>query len=92
MVPRDLLVIAALMTGLAVAQPQSLAPDALPATAAAQLAKSLEAARAHSWHVWRDTPPRNPAGGDLGRRSETRPLRRSKIRPLAGRFILAVLN
>jgi inorganic pyrophosphatase len=59
MMPRHLLVIAALTTGVAAAQPHSLAPDALPATAAAQLAKSLDAARARLRHAWRDTPPRN---------------------------------
>jgi inorganic pyrophosphatase len=39
-----------------------MAPDTLPVTAAAQLADNLEAARAHSRHVWRDTPPRNADG------------------------------
>jgi inorganic pyrophosphatase len=39
-----------------------MAPDTLPATAAAQLAKNLAAARAHSRHVWRDTPPGNADG------------------------------
>ena len=62
MSPRHLLLIAALTGGVAAAQPQSLAPDALPATAAAQLVESLEAARRHSVHVWRDTPPRNADG------------------------------
>lgn len=57
--PRHLLVFAALTSGIAAAQPQSLAPDALPPAAAAQLDASLDAARAHSRHVWRDTPPRN---------------------------------
>jgi inorganic pyrophosphatase len=60
--PRHLLVIAALTGGVAAAQPQNFAPDALPATAAMQLAESLEAARGHSGHVWRDTPPRNADG------------------------------
>jgi len=59
---RPVLLIVALVTGLAVAQSQSLAPDTLPATAVAQLVKSLDAARAHSRHVWRDTPPRNGDG------------------------------
>jgi inorganic pyrophosphatase len=62
MVARCLVVVAALAIGVAVTESQSMAPDALPAIAAAQLAKSLEAARAHSRHVWRDTPPRNPDG------------------------------
>ena len=60
--PQHLLAIAALTVGVAAAHSQSLAPDSLPATAAAQLAKSLEAARAHSRHVWRDTPPTNNDG------------------------------
>ena len=60
--PRHLLLIAALTNGVAAWQPQVMAPDALPATAAAQLARSLEAARAHSRHVWRDTPSTNADG------------------------------
>ena len=44
--PQHLLAIAALTVGVAAAHSQSLAPDSLPAIAAAQLAKSLEAARA----------------------------------------------
>jgi inorganic pyrophosphatase len=59
---RHLILIGALGTGVAAWQPPSIAPDALPAAAAAQLARSLEAARAHSRHVWRDTPPRNADG------------------------------
>ena len=43
-------------------QPPVMAPDALPATAVARLAQSLEAARAHPRHVWRDTPPTNADG------------------------------
>ena len=40
-----------------------LAPPAnLPDPAAAALARSLEAARAHKVHVWRDTRPVNPDG------------------------------
>lgn len=41
---------------------QRWAPDVLPATATAQLVKSLDAAAAHGRHVWRDTPPRNADG------------------------------
>ena len=59
---RPVLLIAALASGVAVAQSQRLAPDTLPATAVAQLEKSLEAARVHSRHVWRDTPPINDDG------------------------------
>ena len=59
---RRVFLIAALATGVAVARSQNMAPDTLPATAAAQLAKNLAAARGHSRHVWRDTPPRNADG------------------------------
>jgi inorganic pyrophosphatase len=59
---RHLLVGATLTTGIAAAQPQSLAPNVLPAAATAQLAKSLKAAGAHAQHLWRDTPPRNADG------------------------------
>jgi inorganic pyrophosphatase len=52
----------ALASSLAAAQPQNLAPAILPAVASAQLAKSLDAARTHTRHVWRDTPPRNADG------------------------------
>jgi inorganic pyrophosphatase len=62
MMPTYLLVLAAVASGLAVAQSQDMAPNTLPATAAAQLAQSLAAARAHSRHVWRDTPPSNADG------------------------------
>jgi inorganic pyrophosphatase len=37
-------------------------PDVLPSFAAAQLAKSLQAAAGHAKHVWRDTEPLNPDG------------------------------
>ena len=37
-------------------------PLVLPARATAQLIESLEAAREHASHVWRDTPPINPDG------------------------------
>lgn len=60
--PRRLLLIAALACGVAAAQRQNFAPEALPEAAAIQLVKSLEAARGHSRHVWRDTPPRNADG------------------------------
>ena len=62
MMPAYLLVLAALATSVASTQSQNMAPDTLPATAAAQLAQNLEAARAHSRHVWRDTPSRNADG------------------------------
>ena len=59
---RHCLVMAALAGGVAAPQSDNLAPDTLPAAAAAQLARSLDAARAHSAHVWRDTPPGNSDG------------------------------
>jgi len=37
-------------------------PRELPAQASAVLAESLKAAKAHSKHVWRDTPPENSDG------------------------------
>ena len=36
--------------------------NVLPATASAQLQRSLDAARPHAAHVWRDMPPINPDG------------------------------
>ena len=53
--------IVALPFVLAAQSPQP-APNVLPAMATAQLARSLEAARAQARHVWRDTPPRNADG------------------------------
>ena len=61
-VARLVLVVASLASGAALAQPSDIAPDALPATAVTQLGRNLNAARAHSRHVWRDTPPRNADG------------------------------
>ena len=52
--------IVVLPLGLAAQSAQS--PNVLPAAATAQLAKSFEAARAHTRHVWRDTPPKNADG------------------------------
>jgi inorganic pyrophosphatase len=40
----------------------SPAPQALPASAATQLTRSLDAAQAHPRHVWRDTPALNADG------------------------------
>ena len=59
---RCVLGIAALATGVLAAQPQTFAPNVLPAMATAKLAQSLQAARAHTRHVWRDNPPKNPDG------------------------------
>lgn len=56
------LAVAALANVVAAAQQQSLAPSVLPATATAHLARSLEAARSHAKHVWRDTPATNADG------------------------------
>jgi len=44
------------------AQTSGTPPRALPAEAAAQLAQSLDAARRHASHVWRDTPPMTDGG------------------------------
>ena len=57
-----LLAFAAFTGAVAAAQSQTLAPNALPPVATAQLAKSLEAAGKHSRHLWRDTSPRNADG------------------------------
>ncbi len=46
-----------LAAGLACAPPR-----ALPASAVDRLTRSLEAARPHASHVWRDTPPMNSDG------------------------------
>ena len=59
---RSLIVIGALCGSVAASQSQYPAPRVLPAPATAQLARSLEAARGHARHVWRDTPPRNADG------------------------------
>lgn len=49
--------LAAAALALLIAQPASQAPPStLPEPAVAQLARNLEAARAHRRHVWRDTP------------------------------------
>jgi inorganic pyrophosphatase len=43
-------------------QESALPPAELPAAATQKLAKSLEAARPHTKHVWRDMPPSNADG------------------------------
>jgi inorganic pyrophosphatase len=58
---RTLVAIAAAPIALA-AQITSGPPGVLPETATASLAASLEAAKPHARHVWRDTPPVDPAG------------------------------
>ena len=60
--PRQYLVMAALASAAAAAQPEDPAPDALPASAAAQLVESLHEANGQPEHVWRDTPPRHGDG------------------------------
>jgi inorganic pyrophosphatase len=52
-------VVVAALAGAALA---SGPPDVLPASAAAQLKKSLQAAAGHTKHVWRDTAPLNGDG------------------------------
>jgi inorganic pyrophosphatase len=56
------LVIAAFLAAAATLQPTTWAPDELPGKATAQLVKSLEAARPHARHVWRDVAPKNADG------------------------------
>jgi inorganic pyrophosphatase len=46
----------------AAAQMSGTPPRALPASATAQLVQSLDSARQHTPHVWRDTPPMNEDG------------------------------
>jgi hypothetical protein len=62
MMPASLVVLVVLAGGIAVAQSTEMAPDTLPATAAAQLMRSLDAARPHARHLWRDTSPSNADG------------------------------
>jgi inorganic pyrophosphatase len=61
MLGRTLLAVLALACGLA-AQRQPAPPNVLPITGVEQLAKSLDAAKSHPSHVWRDTPPTNSDG------------------------------
>jgi inorganic pyrophosphatase len=44
------------------AQSLPAAPPVLPAAAVAQLSRSLDAAKPHARHLWRDTPPLNADG------------------------------
>jgi inorganic pyrophosphatase len=57
-----LLAVAGFTGAAAAAQSPTVAPNALPPTATAQLTRSLEAAGKHPRHVWRDTSPRNADG------------------------------
>jgi inorganic pyrophosphatase len=58
---RQFFSIAALASGLVAAQ-SPMSPDVLPALGTTKLAQSLEAARGHARHIWRDTLPTNPDG------------------------------
>ena len=58
---RNLLLILTL-PAVAAAQVSQAPPRALPASAIAQLVDSLDAARQHASHVWRDTQPMNKDG------------------------------
>ena len=57
---RDLLLV--LVLAIPVAAQTGMPPRELPASAAAQLARSLDAAGPHQSHVWRDTPPMHEDG------------------------------
>ena len=58
---RLLAFVLALPVGVACQQADN-PPRQLPSNATAQLARSLEAARAHPMHIWRDTPAVNADG------------------------------
>lgn len=51
-----------LLIPFVVAAQDNMRPSALPATAVKTLAASLDAARNHKQHAWRDTPPINRDG------------------------------
>ena len=53
---------AILVPAILAAQMSNTPPDTLPGRATAALAASLDAARQHQRHVWRDTPPWADAG------------------------------
>jgi len=53
---------AALLAVATAFQTTQWTPEVLPGKASAQLVKSLDAARPHARHVWRDVPPRNADG------------------------------
>jgi inorganic pyrophosphatase len=52
----------ALLPALVLAQEPAAVSNELPATAAAQLTRSLAASKPHARHVWRDTRPLNEDG------------------------------
>ena len=51
-----------LLPFVAILQAPAAAPQVLPPPATRQLSESLNAARVHKQHVWRDTPPFNQDG------------------------------
>ena len=59
---RNVLLALILLPVTAAAQMAGAPPRALPASATAQLVQSLDAARQHTSHVWRDTPAMNEDG------------------------------
>jgi inorganic pyrophosphatase len=61
-VKRLLSVLVPLVPFVVVAQENGSPPTVLPATAVKTLTASLNAARAHKTHEWRDTPPTNSDG------------------------------
>jgi len=54
---REIAALLLCVPALLAAQPTTRPPNVLPETAVAKLVSSLDAARAHSHHIWRDTPP-----------------------------------
>ena len=61
-VKKLLLLMAILLPWAVHARQAGQPPDTLPAVATRALAASLEAARSHTKHQWRDTPPMNSDG------------------------------
>ena len=59
---RNVILALILLPMAAAAQMAGTPPRALPASATAQLVQSLDAARQHTSHVWRDTPAMNEDG------------------------------
>jgi inorganic pyrophosphatase len=59
---KSLLAVVVLVVQLSVAAQEAMRPATLPATAVKTLVSSLDAARTHKSHEWRDTPPTNSDG------------------------------
>jgi inorganic pyrophosphatase len=57
-----LLLVISILPGVLVARQADPPLNVLPASGAAQLASSLDAAAGHTRHIWRDTPPVNDDG------------------------------